>query len=274
MERGRKGIWRIKDKDIYRLLGVKKRVFEKILKKVLRIWVKEMEKKRVSGRPFAIGDCRDHLILLLIFYRNKMTHLWLANMLGVDESTVSRAIRRIAPIVERAVRLPKIEQISLEKLKILIIDATEQRIQRPKVGQRKFYSGKKKCHTVKHEICVNERLEIMSVSDCYPGSIHDLKVRKLECRLPAGVPVLADRGYFGLDKFHDGLVLMQTKSNSKNGPGPVSNSVLARFRIGIEHVFARLKTFRILRDQIRFDERSYGQIFRTIAGIHNLNLSA
>jgi hypothetical protein len=59
----------------------------------------------------------------------------------------------------------------------MVPDATEQRIQRPgdDERQRHHYSGKKKAHTRKTAIVVNERGRIRDVTHSTPGSQHDLK---------------------------------------------------------------------------------------------------
>ncbi len=49
----------------------------------------------------------------------------------------------------QVVHIEKKREISSEDAEYLILDATEQPIQRPKKGQKKYYSGKKKRHTVK-----------------------------------------------------------------------------------------------------------------------------
>ena len=41
-----------------------------------------------------VGDLREHLLLLLIYYRTYTTHLFLAQIFKVDEATICRAIKR------------------------------------------------------------------------------------------------------------------------------------------------------------------------------------
>jgi hypothetical protein len=45
--------------------------------------------------------------------------------------------------------ITKTRHLSQEEVEEIIIDATEQPIERPKKGQKSFYSGKKKRHTNK-----------------------------------------------------------------------------------------------------------------------------
>lgn len=57
----------------------------------------------------------------------------------------------------------------------VIIDGLEQRMQRPTDddAQRGFYSGKKKCHTVKALNLCNPRKRILYLSKCWVGKRQD-----------------------------------------------------------------------------------------------------
>jgi len=60
-----------------------------------------------------------------------------------------------------------------------VVDATEQRIRRPKGNdvQREWYSGKKKCHTIKSQIVVDPISgRIIHVVSGYPGKTHDKRL--------------------------------------------------------------------------------------------------
>lgn len=48
------------------------------------------------------------------------------------------------------------------------------------------------------------------------------------------------------------------------------NSALSRFRVRIEHVFGRMKTFRMLADTWRYPRKSWHKTARIIAGITNI----
>ena len=50
------------------------------------------------------------------------------------------------------------------------------------------------------------------------------------------------------------------------------NRALAKLRLSIEHVNAKLKVFRILSERYRCRRRRFGLRFNLIAGIYNLEL--
>ena len=115
-----------------RICGVKHEKFEKITKQLKPAWRAVQKRKQVAGRPYGVGDLREHLLLLLIYYRTYTTHLFLAQIFKVDETTICRAIRRIAPLAARFLKIRPEKLLSENDLQLLIVDATEQRIERPK----------------------------------------------------------------------------------------------------------------------------------------------
>lgn len=262
----------IKRNYLRRISGVKCEKFEKIAERIRPAWRAVQKRKRVAGRPYVVGDLREHLLLLLIYYRTYTTHLFLAQIFKVDEATICRAIRRIALLAEQILKIKPERLLSEESLKLLIVDATEQRIERPK-NQRAYYSGKKHTHTIKTEIVTDSKGRILRLSKPYEGRVHDFEIRKTEGPLPA-IPILADLGYQGLQNEHSAAAILP-KKKPRNGSLSASeqarNTKLARCRIVVEHTFAHLKKWRILADRYRGHLDLYAQIFQTVAGIYNLS---
>ena len=259
---------------LQRMTGVKYGSFKKLVSRLNRPWRAVQRRKRVAGRPYGVGGLREHLLLLLMYYRTYTTHLFLAQIFHVDETTICRAIRRIAPLAERVLKIKPERLLTENDLQLLIVDATEQRIERPK-NQRDYYSGKKHAHTIKTEIVTDAKGRILRVSKPYEGRIHDFEIRKTEGALPA-VPILADSGYQGLQNEHSAGVILP-KKKLKNGSLSASeqarNTKLARCRIVIEHTFAHLKKWQILAARYRGLLADYAQIFQTISGLHNFLLA-
>ena len=242
----------LKKKYLRRISGVKQEKFEKCVRKLKPAWGAAQRRKAVAGRPYGIGNLREHLLLLLMYYRTYTTHLFLAQIFKVDEATICRAIKRIAPLAERVLKI-KLERLLTENdMQLLIVDATEQRIERPK-NQRDYYSEKAHACTIKTEVVIEPNGCILRVSKPYEGRVHDFEIRKTEGPLPS-VPILADSGYQGLQNEHSAAVILP-KKKPKNGSLSASdqarNSKLARCRIFthpakcrifiIEHTFAHLK---------------------------------
>lgn len=209
-----------------------------------------------------------------VYYRSYTTYFFLGHIFHVNEATICRAIKRIAPLAERVLKINPEKILSESDLKALIVDATEQRIERPK-NQREYYSGKKHAHTIKKElVCTPNRL-ICRVSKAYPDRYHDFNIRKNEGALPA-VPILADSGYQGLQNYHLAGVFIpkkKPKNGSLSDAEKAENKRLARCRIVVEHVIGHLKKWQILAARFRGHLATYDQIFEIIAGLHNFQLA-
>jgi len=263
----------LKKKYLRRISGVKQEKFEKCVSKLKPAWRAAQKRKVVTGRPYEIVDLLEHLLLLLMYYRTYTTHLFLAQIFKVDEATICRAIKRIAPLAERILKIKPERLLSENDLQLLIVDATEQRIERPK-NQCDYYSGKAHAHTIKTEIVIEPKGRILRVSKPYEGRVHDFEIRKTEGPLPA-VPILADSGYQGLQNEHSAAVILpkkRPKNGSLSAAEQARNTKLARCRIAIdEHTFAHLKKWNILAARYRGHLSNYPQIFHTIAGFYNLS---
>ena len=91
----------------------------------------------------------DEALIMLCYYREYMTYFSIAKELGVNESTVARIVIKTEErlIKSRVFSLPGKKRIrdSNGRYKTIIVDATEQRIERPQDSkkQKDSYSGKK-----------------------------------------------------------------------------------------------------------------------------------
>lgn len=140
-----------------------------------------------AGRKHAL-ILADRLLMLLIYYRTYATHALLGFLFGVDDSAVGRNINPLQPLLAGIFRIPERKvELDPEDIRELFFDATERPTRRPEEGQREFYSGKKKRHTIKTQVVVvrrtkppgpgrkPRRLRIAAVSGSFPGSVHDKK---------------------------------------------------------------------------------------------------
>ena len=142
--------------------------------------------------------------------------------------------------------------------------------------QKKSYSGKKKAHTFKVQAIIHYRTQqILSLCGCH-GAIHDFKLfqRHLN-QIPTGAFILADKGYQGIYAlFENSLLPLKAKRCCKLNPELKNyNREINKRRIGIEHVFGKLKTFKILAGRYRNRGKRLGLRFNLIAGIYNMQLS-
>lgn len=256
-----------------RTTGISVLEFDTILKKLKPLWRKHIDKrKQKSGRPYGLGKLENHLLCLLFYYRTYSTMLFLGFWFKVDDATICRSIKRLEPLLAKVVAIKKERKLKQEDLERILIDCTEQAIERPKHKQKKYYSGKKKRHTLKTEIQINVQGRIINVSATFPGSVHDFEVRKQQAPLPEDADVLGDSGYQGLQKVHKKAVIPRKKQKNKplTKEDKVYNKALSQIRIKVENKIRELKIFRIIKDIYRNKRRRYSIKFNIIAGITNL----
>lgn len=254
------------------LTGVSPDIFREMVCRLRPLWERVCRRKNRSGRPYGVGDLADHLLVLLILYRCHITQDFLALLYGVDKATICRSLSRIEPLTRRVLGVKRAIKVTEEEAQALLIDATEQRTLRPKRGQKRYYSGKKKCHCIKNEIITTERGRIVSVSKSVPGTVHDLNLRRQGPPLPKNAHAYADSGYQGYQNDHKDIDIPY-KSSKKN---PLTkddidyNHGLSSFRVRVEHAIRRIKVFRILADRFRYPRASHAAKFAITAGIANI----
>jgi len=107
------------------------------------------------------------------------------------------------------------------------------------------------------------------------GSKHDFELFKENLNtIPKGSFILADKGYQGIyEVYEKSLIPLKTKKGQKLADElKIHNREINKRRIGIEHVFGKLKTFRILSERYRNRGKRLGLRFNLIAGIYNYQL--
>ncbi len=133
-------------------------------------------------------------------------------------------------------------------------DCTEQQIPRPVDKERRkiFYSGKKKRHTIKNQITVNNRGYILHKVGYKKGRKHDYDVYKKNhpIVIPKEVVNVVDLGYLGVEKdFPEQLSALPYKKKRNqflSDDEKDYNKIHSKKRIIVEHTISRLKKYRII----------------------------
>src|SRR6202012_3847675 len=96
-------------------------------------------------RPSDLGGLDDHLLVLLIYYRCYVTQEFLGFFYHVNKSAICRALQRVEALARPLIGVGRTPKISRAEAEALIVDCTEQPIQRPGTDavQREPSSGKK-----------------------------------------------------------------------------------------------------------------------------------
>jgi hypothetical protein len=242
-----------------------------------------------GGDDFDLSTA-DQLLLTVIWLRQYPTNEVLGFLFGVSDSTASRVRTRCLPVLEQAgkdtMRMPDPGVAKRKRLPTLlkdtpglavVIDSFEQRTQRPKRRQRAYYSGKKKAHTLKSQVAVDEESgAIVDVSDSVPGPWADIKLlraSRLMKRLPKGVGGIGALGYVGIGELHPtgSGAAPRRKPRGKDRPPEDRkyNRAFSRRRIVVEHAIGRLRRFRAVAHVNRHRRHRHAMRVRAIAGLVN-----
>lgn len=137
-----------------------------------------------------------------MYYHLHTPHEFLGFIFNFDDSNVGCQINYIQPLLAKIFRIPTRRiKLSEEQLLEIFVGATEQYIQRPKRKQKKYYSGKKKLHTIKNQVIVNPKGKILSISESNQGSTHDKKLYdKTNIYTEEKSKQIGDLGYLGISE--------------------------------------------------------------------------
>lgn len=254
------------------LAGVTPDIFNQMVYRLRPAWDNLHRKKNRSGRPYGVGDLEDHLLVMLILYRCHITQDFAGLLYGVDKATICRALGRIEPLVKHVLGVKRAIRVTSAEAQALLIDATEQPVERPQRKQKCWYSGKKKRHSIKNEIITSQAGRIVCVSPSSPGTVHDITIRRRGPPLPEGSRGYGDSGYQGYQEDHPDFDIPYKKPRKGKLTKEEKhyNHALSRFRVRVEHAIGRMKNFRILADRYRYPRPRHSVKFAIIAGITNL----
>lgn len=249
-------------------------------------------KREVGGGRTAELDGRNQVLLTVVWLRMYPTHEVLGYLFGVSDSTVSRVIERILPLLEAAgrdtMRLPdpgRKRRRSLDDLLrdtpelAVVVDTFEQKVQRPKAQDERdsWYSHKKRSHTYKTQLAVDENNgRIVDVAASVKGRIHDLKVLQqsgLLARLPDGVGCIGDLGYQGIRALHPLGACPRKKPWGKHKPRPPEdvpyNRAFSQRRIIVENTINRLRRYQSLSQTDRQHRCQHSARVLAVVGLVN-----
>ena len=136
-----------KNSDFKRLTGVKRETFEKMLE-VIKTELPNF------GRPPKLKRA-DQLLMTLMYWREYRTQFHIAGSYGISEATVCRTIKKVEDALMRSgeFRLPgkKVLQPSDTLIEIVLVDASEQPIERPKKSKNNTTAAKRSVILRKHK---------------------------------------------------------------------------------------------------------------------------
>jgi hypothetical protein len=292
--------------------------YPNVFKKMTGLWVKEFdalcddvlpqfkqsEEERLDrperqrdlggGRKASLAP-RDQILLTVIWLRLYPTQDVLGYFFGVSQAVVSNYVAHTLPVLEQAgrdtMRMPdpgRKRRKHLDELLAdipelaVVIDSFEQKVQRPRdpVEQKGHYSGKKKTHTLKSQVSVDEETgRIVDVSESVPGPTSDVTLLDqsgLLDRLPEGLAALGDAGYQGIGKRHPhGHSPRKKPRGNPRPPEDVAyNHAFSCRRIIVENTIGRARRYQAITQPDRHHRQLHTARVRAVAGLVNRQMDA
>jgi hypothetical protein len=249
-------------------------------------------RRAIGGGRHADLAARDQILMAVIWLRQYPTNEVLGFLFGVSDSSASRVVNRVVPLLSASgkdtMRLPdpgrkhrkELDDLLKETPELaVIIDTFEQRVQRCK--ERKdadaHFSGKKKQHTLKPQVAVDEDDgTVCDVAESVVGPTADLTLVKqsgLLERLPDRVGAIGDLADVGIAEAHpQGLgATPRRKPRGKDRPPEDIdfNRAFSKRRIKVEHTIGRMRRYQSLAQTDRHHRKNHTARTRAVAGLVN-----
>ena len=188
---------------------------------------KPRQRQAGGGQKARLGTLEDKLLFILVYEKTYPLQVMHGLQFGLSQAQTNYWIHRLLPVLREALAqlqlIPERDGTQLASDQIvtvapdLLIDGTERRIQRPQdtVTQADNYSGKKKAHTKKNLVLVDEHTNrIIYLGPTSVGKTHDKKMADQENLTYApGTKLTKDTAFQGYEP--PGVTTSQPKKNRK-----------------------------------------------------------
>ncbi|MGX9883405.1 transposase [Streptomyces sp. NPDC002276] len=237
--------------------GLSPRCFTKLVTQLRREGADAVRK----GRPWSLPS-EDRVLLVAAYWRTNLTMRQLALLFGVSKSAADRVIDHLGPMLALQPR----KRFRMDT--VLIVDVTLVPTRDHTVAEQ----SKNYRYSTNHQVVIDADTRlVVVVGRPLPGNRADCKAWE-ESGAKAAVgktTTIADGGYPGT-----GLVMPHRRRKGEELPDwkQAHNKSHKQVRARVEHAFARMKGWKILRD-CRLKGDGVHHAMRGIARLHNLTLA-
>ena len=285
-----------KSKQFHALTGYTLEEFEALLPTFRNTFLLHMKTYTLEGKErqkrsyvvycnCPLPTIEDKLLFILMYLRKATTQDIFGEVFGMPQPVVNKWVHVLHPCLQKALAvLGAIPARTSEELQITVQqtyfqDGTERTIPRPKdeEKQRFYYSGKKKRHTIKNVVLINEQCKIVLLTQTCEGKKHDKKVSdEAGFDLPSGSCLYQDTGFQGFAL--EDVIIVQPKKKPKgrklSQEDKENNRQISSVRVRVEHAIGGVKRYRIVKDKIRnWKDDFRDQVMATCCGLHNFRLN-
>ncbi|MFF8973554.1 transposase [Streptomyces sp. NPDC014995] len=237
--------------------GLSPRSFRKLITALRRDGVGPVR----QGRPWSL-PLEDRVLLVTTHWHTNLTLRQLAPLFGVSKSAANRIIDHLGPALALRPRR------RFRKDTVLIVDGTLVPTRDHAIAEQ----SKNYRYSTNHQVVIDADTRlIVAVGRPVAGNRNDCKAWELSGAKDAvgRTTVIADGGYLGT-----GLVIPHRRERGAELPAwkEEHNASHRKVRARVEHAFARMKGWKILRDcRLKGDGVHHAML--GIARLHNLTLA-
>ncbi|MBC6481618.1 MAG: transposase family protein [Hormoscilla sp. GM7CHS1pb] len=278
-------------KQSKRLIGINYENFIQLIqsaKKINEIHQENVSEKKtllirpgVGAKPKLLVE--DQILLTLIYLRQCLTFQMLGVHFHVSESTAYNYFSYWQDILSNALPPSLIEHVKnngenedeLSQLLNeyeLIVDSEEQAIPRPKdyEEQKKFYSGKKKYHSLKNQfIVLPGGADIVDVVPGERGPKSDINIwRERKDIFNSEQKFAGDQAYIGESQIK--TPHKKPKKQELTAEQKEENQEFSSLRVFVEHAIRLVKIFRVAGERFRLKPDKYNSGISTYCGLVRL----
>lgn len=223
-----------------------------------------------TGRPKEL-TLREALIVTSGYMRHNIIEDVWAEMFDVDQSTISRYITVLTPLIDQVTaefRPSAQDAAEATRDAIALVDGTLWPCW-SWVGERELWAGKYKTTGHGSLIITNLAGRVTFVSEPVSGKHHDMaKLTGSECEmiLKLAGDVIGDKGFIGTDYIITPVRKPKHRDLSK-GEHDYNNQI-SSLRAPVERAVANLKTWRILFTDYRRPLKTFMSSFRAAIGLY------
>lgn len=213
------------------------------------------------GRPWKLS-LEDRVLLVAAYWHPNLALRQLAPLFEVSKSTADRVIDHLGP------RLALTPRRRFAKDSVLIVDGTLVSTRDHKVAEQ----SENYRYSTNHQVVIDADTRlVVVVGRPLPGELQRLPgMGRVRCQAGSRhTTTIADGGYLGT-----GLIMLHRRRRARNYPtgSRPTNKSHKRVRARLEHAFARMRTWKILRDR-RLRGDGVRHAMHGVARLHNLALT-
>ena len=235
------------------------------VKDAIGVWQRPTGRRRCVTVPVAVK-------VTVMYFKNNLPQEVIGELLGISQSTVSRLIARLEPVIAAVLAdyVPPPAQVLAGR--VALVDGTLTPCWSWKNAPQ-LYSGKHHTTGHNHQVVCDLQGQLLHLGDPLPGRTHDTRAIR-DSGLLEGLDLpntIGDKGYLGTG--------MHTPQRKPPGQ-PLHKGVKAynkdinRLRAAVERSIGHIKTWRILHTDYRRPLTTYLTAFQAVRALHFFKLSS